>query len=266
MSEGENNRNRSFFVRIWDWAENHRYLRFLTETNILASLLLLVVAIYGFMELADEVMDNETQHLDEMIVRFFRNPTDMHEAIGPWWLTPAALDITALGGTTVLILVVLITLGFLWLAKKRRILFLVAAAAIGGQIFNSVLKHSFMRPRPSVVPHLTEVQTSSFPSGHSMMSAVIYLTLGVLISRLMVRPVVRFYIMAVACTLTVLVGLSRVFLGVHYPTDVVAGWAAGLAWALLCLLVARILQRRGTVERAGEETERLSEGPHEVAH
>jgi len=121
-----------------------------------------------------------------------------------------------------------------------------------------------MRPRPNIVPHLTEVQTSSFPSGHSMMSAVIYLTLGVLLSRLVVGAVMRFYVVAVAMLLTALVGFSRVFLGVHYPSDVVAGWTAGLAWALICLLVARILQHRGSVENPGEQTESPLERPHKT--
>ncbi len=244
----------------WRQLADHPRWGVITETNVLAALLLVASCIYGFAELADEVMENETQSFDTLILRWFRDPADMRQTIGPGWLQGAALDVTALGGTTVLIFVVLVTLGFLWIAKKRKALLLVGAAAIGGQIFSSILKMSFSRPRPDVVPHLADVHTASFPSGHSMMSAVIYLTLGALISRLVVGKFLRAYILCVSMILTLAVGFTRVFLGVHFPTDVLAGWAAGLAWALICLLVARILQHRGKVEQPGEITENPLQG------
>jgi undecaprenyl-diphosphatase len=100
-----------------------------------------------------------------------------------------------------------------------------------------------------VVEHLVEEQSMSFPSGHAMMSAVIYLTLGVLLAQVAKTWPLRLYALIVALTISFLVGLSRVYLGVHYPTDVLAGWAAGLAWALLCWAITRWLQRRGLVEK-----------------
>lgn len=244
----------------WRRLTDHPRWGVITETNVVASLLLAASCIYGFVALADEVMNNDTYDIDTATVRWFRDPADMRSTIGPSWLEGAALDVTALGGITVLIFVCLVTLGFLWIAKKRKAFFLVAAAAIGGQIFNSLLKTFFSRPRPDVVPHLSDVHTASFPSGHSMMSAVIYLTLGVLLSRLVVGRLLRAYILGVAMILTLAVGVTRVFLGVHYPTDVLAGWAAGLGWALICLLVARVLQHKGKVEQPGEKTENPLEG------
>lgn len=238
----------------WGWLQNHDRWGVLTETTVLAGLLLITLLFFIFIQLADEVGEGDTLAFDTAILRWFRDPADMTHTIGPRWLETAALDLTALGGTTVLILVVLITLSFLWFARKRKAFFVVAAAAIGGQIFNSGLKALFARPRPDIVPHLAEVHTASFPSGHSMMSAVIYLTLGALLSPLVANLMLRSYIVGVSIVLTVLVGITRVFLGVHYPTDVLAGWSAGLAWALVCLLIARILQRRGKVEQPGEET------------
>jgi undecaprenyl-diphosphatase len=106
----------------------------------------------------------------------------------------------------------------------------------------------YARPRPDLVPHLSPVYTSSFPSGHSLIAAVVYLTLGSLLASVISRPMLKVYVLSVAMLLTTAVGLSRVYLGVHYPTDVLAGWLAGLVWALLCWLVARVLQRRGRVE------------------
>src|SRR5207302_4145258 len=122
-------------------------------------------------------------------------------------------------------------------------------ATLGGFLISGLLKNHYERPRPAVVPHLSYVYSSSFPSGHSMLSAVIYLTLGSLLARLAERRRLKIYCVAVAMLLTFLVGVSRVYLGVHYPTDVLAGWAAGLAWAVLCWLVTRYLQRHGAVEK-----------------
>lgn len=122
------------------------------------------------------------------------------------------------------------------------------AAIIGGVVVSTLLKSLFDRPRPDLVPHLSHVYTSSFPSGHSMLSAIVYLTLGSLLAAVMPSRKLKVYVLAVAIIVTVVVGASRVYLGVHYPTDVLAGWLAGLVWALLCWLIARWLQRRGKVE------------------
>ena len=125
---------------------------------------------------------------------------------------------------------------------------LVLAATLGGLLVSHLLKDLYDRPRPELVPHLTPVSTSSFPSGHAMLSAVVYLTLGALLARLVERWWVKLYVIVAALGLTGLVGFSRVYLGVHYPTDVLAGWAAGLSWAILCWLAARYLQRHGMVD------------------
>jgi undecaprenyl-diphosphatase len=164
-------------------------------------------------------------------------------------LAEVARDVTALGSTTVIVLVTGAVAGFLLLDRKYAAMLFVVAATGSGFALSVALKGLFRRPRPEVVPHLMRVYYSSFPSGHSMMSAVVYLTLGALLARLVAKRRLKFYVLAVAVLLTGMVGVSRVYLGVHYPTDILAGWSAGLTWASLCWLVERRLQRRGAIER-----------------
>ena len=125
------------------------------------------------------------------------------------------------------------------------------ASSVSGEILNELLKLFFERPRPSVVPHLRTVMTASFPSGHAMESAIIYLTLGALLMRVVEGRITKIYCMAMAMLLTLLVGVSRVFLGVHYPSDVLGGWMLGFVWAVLTLLVTRRFER--TVDREREQ-------------
>jgi undecaprenyl-diphosphatase len=156
--------------------------------------------------------------------------------------------LTALGGITVLLLVLLSVIGFLFLQRKYGAMWLVMIASATGFLISTVTKELFHRARPDVVPHLSYVKTASFPSGHSMLSAVVYLTLGSILTRLVKDRRTKAYLLVVPLLLTFLVGVSRVYLGVHYPTDVLAGWTAGIVWAVFCWLVARSLQKRGAVE------------------
>ena len=222
------------------------------EAALLATLCIAAFAIHGFIELADEVTEGETQRVDERVLRSLRRADDPAVPIGPGWLRGAALDVTALGGTTVVSLVVAAVLGFLLLQRRLAYAIFVLAAAVGGMLLNMALKAGFERARPSVVPHLTEVATTSFPSGHAMLSAVVYLTLGTLLMRLVRRKREKAYCLGVALAATVLVGASRVYLGVHYPTDVLGGWAVGLAWALACWIVERLLERSRAFRRSAK--------------
>ena len=185
-----------------------------------------------------------------------RNPGDL-QPIGPPAVQESARDLTALGGTTALLLVTVITGGFLLLdGKKRMVLFMVGSIG-GGLLLSVLLKSEFQRPRPDLVPHGAYVSTTSFPSGHSMLSAVTYLTLGALLARSQPRKIMKAYFLLVAALLSFLVGASRVYLGVHWPTDVLAGWTAGASWAILCWLIARWLQVRHAIEN---ELDQPSEG------
>ncbi len=208
------------------------------------------------MQLADLVLEGETQHFDERAIMALRRADDPSTPIGPAWLLSAALDITSLGGAPVLGLVVLAVVGFLMLQGMRRTAVFVFVASFGGSFLNHTLKLFFQRARPDVVPHLREVMSLSFPSGHAMTSAAVYLTLGALLMRIAERRVTKIYCMAIAMFVTLIVGMSRVYLGVHYPTDVLAGWLVGLSWAVLCWLVERLIERRTGMKR--EQTESLA--------
>ncbi|MBZ4395632.1 phosphatase PAP2 family protein [Myxococcus sp. XM-1-1-1] len=240
------------------WAQWARMSdRNVAVTRLFGMLLLLAVCCLGFIALSDEVTEGETQDFDERVLRLLRSPQDPSLPRGPWWLRLTAEDVTSLGGAPVLFLVTLAVCGFLLLVRRYRTLLLVLVATVGGTLLNGLLKQFFSRPRPSVVPHLKEVMTTSFPSGHAMLSAIVYLTLGALLAQLTERRRLKAYILTVSLLLPVLVGLTRVYLGVHYPTDVLGGWVAGLAWALLTALSARGLRRRSPALR--EEARRQVE-------
>lgn len=224
-----------------------------TELTLLASALLVLLLAVAFAQLAGEVLEGDTQQFDELVLASLRDPDRPAEPIGPAWLRGVALDITALGSATVLGLVVLAVCGFLLLHGLQRHALFVAIASVGGWVLNAGLKEAFGRPRPEIVPHLREVLTLSFPSGHAMTTAVVYLTLGVLLMRVAEHRLARLYIMAIAMLATFLVGASRVYLGVHYPTDVLAGWLIGMSWALLCWIVERALDRRAGLRRERAE-------------
>lgn len=204
-----------------------------------------------FLTLASEVMGGETLAFDKRIILAFRKADDLSRPIGPAWVEGSLLDITALGGPTVISLVVLAIVGFLVLQARYRSAVAILLTAASGEILNAALKSLFMRPRPDVVSHLRVVSETSFPSGHAMQSAIIYLTLGAMLMRLSDRRLTKIYCCTVAMLATFLVGLSRVYLGVHYPTDVLAGWIVGLLWASVCWLVAQHYE-----VRAGLKAER----------
>ena len=238
-----------------------KFLSWLGEHELAVLLVALVAAggVWGFIELADEVKEGSTQHFDDWALRALRKKDNPAEGIGPPWVGEMARDVTALGGVAVLTLLTTAVAGYLLLKRAYGAMWLVLAASLGALIVSSLLKRIVERPRPQIVPHLAYVYTSSFPSGHSMMSAAVYLTLGTLLARLVHEHIIKVYFLAVAIILTVLVGCSRVYVGVHYPTDVLGGWVAGLVWALLCWLAARYLQRHGQVEH--DVDQRTTEPP-----
>jgi len=235
------------------WRAAGTGIRWLTqqEVVVLVALLVVVLSLFAFVKIAEELGEGELASFDEWLLRLLRVPGQPHVPIGPAWLLEAAQDITVLGGRTMLVCVAVFAIGYLALERKYGAMWLVTAAAAGGGLLETVLKQLFSRGRPSVVPPLVAVTSPSFPSGHSMLGAIMYLMLGALLARFATRRRTRIYLLGVAVVITVIIGATRVYLGVHYPSDVLAGWCAGLIWALTCWLIARYLQYRGAVDRTG---------------
>lgn len=223
------------------------------QLRVLVIGLALCALLFLFLRLASEVMEGDTQAFDVAILRSLRDAADPARPIGPAWMETALVDITALGSPVVLGLIVVIITGYLLLEARYKTALIVAMTAITSEVLDEFLKLVFARPRPTVVPHLRTVVTASFPSGHAMESAIIYLTLGALLMRVVEGRLTKIYTMAVAMFLTLLVGVSRVFLGVHYPTDVVGGWMLGFLWAALTFLVTRRFEP--AVQREREQAE-----------
>ena len=214
------------------------------ELRTLVTLLLVAGCLWAFFGLAGEVVEGETHAFDTAVLLALRNPADVSDPLGPGWVEELGRDVTALGGFGVLAMLTLATAGFLWLRGNHRSMWLMLAAVGSGQALSSLAKMGFDRPRPELVPHGMQVYTASFPSGHSMMSAVTYLTIAALVARTQPTRALRAYVLALAVLLTLAVGVSRIYLGVHWPTDVVAGWAAGAGWALLWWLAAWAIEGR----------------------
>ena len=209
-----------------------------------------VLAIAGFAKLAYDVSHGDNR-FDHQVMQAMR-----HEGkpIGPLWMADLIRDITSLGSAAVLVGLTLSIVGYLLLTDRHRVAALIAVAVAGGAILNMLLKNAFERARPDETLHLVAVHSTSFPSGHAMGASIFYLTMGSLLARMAKRRREKVYLISVAVVFTCLVAFSRVYLGVHYPTDVLAGWAAGTTWALVCWFFADWLGRRGSLrQETGEE-------------
>jgi undecaprenyl-diphosphatase len=232
------------------WARLRRLpFRWLLEAGTLVSLVAIAGAGLLFAAIVDEVLEGESGAFDTAVLLALRNPFDLSDPIGPMWVERIFREITSLGGVAVVTLITAAVIGFLLVDSKRGAALLVLFSVAGGALLGPLLKVGFDRPRPDLVARLVEVQTASFPSGHALLSAATYLTMGALLARFVAPLRLKIYVLTVAVTLTVIIGVSRIYLGVHWPTDVLAGWLLGAVWALLCWRIALGLQRRGDVER-----------------
>ena len=221
---------------------------FIPETATFLDLCIAACCGWIFLRLAAKVKGGATKELDDTILRMLRHRDNLAVPRGPRWLSQACQDITSLGSGTNLTVASGIAVGFLCLQRRFRAAGFLIASLGSGLMFCYVFKNLFLRERPRVVPHLAHFDPGSFPSGHSMGAAVVYLTLGGVLSRQTRRLVKKAYFLSVAILLTVLIGISRIYLGVHFPSDVLAGWAVGSLWSTMCTQIARWLQRESKVE------------------
>jgi undecaprenyl-diphosphatase len=213
----------------------------------LSSLALVVLGtgLFVFIVVAGEMMAGDTLRFDRWLLMAMRSAGDPGDPIGPLWMEEMFRDFTALGGVGVLSVLTLLSVVYLWLQGLHRVAVITLLAILGGLLLSTLLKTVFDRPRPDIVTHGSLVYTASFPSGHSMLSAVVYLTGAALLATVHKTRKLRIYLIGCAVLTTLLVGISRIYLGVHWPSDVLAGWAAGSAWASACWLFTHWLRERG---------------------
>lgn len=212
------------------------------EVALVAAFSVVAGLVLAFGMLAEEVLEGDAEAFDRVVLGALRSNGNVADPIGPVWLEESARDITALGSYSFLGLLSAALVGYLLLTGRKAGAALITAAVLGGVVISNGLKLLIDRPRPDL-PTTVRVFSASFPSGHATLSAITFLTLGTLIAQAHAAPVAKAYIAALAILLTVAVGVSRVYLGVHYASDVLAGWFIGGAWALLCWTIAGALRR-----------------------
>jgi undecaprenyl-diphosphatase len=213
--------------------------------NATALVLTIAALLFVFGLIGQEVVEGKTLAFDREIMLGLRNSSDPSIPIGPTWLPEAARDVTGLGSMVVLVIITIAAVGYLFLAGKSALAWLMLIAVVGGTAISDLLKLAFGRVRPDVVAPVARVFTTSFPSAHATMSAITYLIIGAILARSQFSSTISLYFMSLAVFLTVLIGVSRIYLGVHYPTDVLAGWCIGAAWALGCWAVSARFRRVG---------------------
>lgn len=221
------------------------------ESKLLAAIAGVSGLILLFLRLADEVVEGETAAFDHAILMLFRDPNDINKVIGPNWLHEMVRDLTSIGSFAILGIIVVIVCSCLLMSRLRREAGLIVVSVLGGTALSTVLKMGYNRPRPDLTA-MSQQFTASFPSGHAMLSAVTFLTVGALLAQLAPTRRLQIFSISTAIVLTLMVGMSRIYMGVHYPSDVLAGWCLGAAWALFCVMVASLLQRRGTIATPAE--------------
>lgn len=197
----------------------------------------------GFGLLADEVAEGDTLSFDQTILNALRTPGNPSDPLGPLWFEEMVRDITSLGSLIILGLITTLVVVTLALRGKHQTAWFLTIVVLGGTLVVQVLKALFDRPRPDF-ESTARVFTASFPSGHAGVSAVVFLTIGIILASSEQRRSLQVFYLGVSVVLTIIVGCSRIYMGVHYPTDVLAGWMIGSAWALLCWAAYQLIVKR----------------------
>ncbi|MBM9605016.1 phosphatase PAP2 family protein [Desulfopila inferna] len=226
----------TYLKRYVGWLKN-------LEITVLFTLLCLVAGSWVFIEIADEIRETDQLHFDTILLDYIRATSAAGEIKGPDWLPASMEEITALGGITIICVAATITIIFLLVLGRYQTAMVMFCSSFGGIGLSFALKYLFARPRPDESLHMVMTETFSFPSGHAMSSAVVYLSLAGLLAKVQRQRNVKIFTLAVAVLLVFLIGISRIYLGVHYPTDVLGGWSVGLAWASFWLLIDKIFTK-----------------------
>lgn len=236
VKEG-NREEKPIYVRPLSWIGEH-------ELSVLLAVILIIGGLWLAVELADGVIDGNTQKLDMDLIMSLREGQDADNPIGPPWFEEMMRDFTSLGGTGILILIVFAVTFYYLIQARYKEMFFLLLAVVGAFVLSFFLKGLFDRPRPQFIPEGDYVFTASFPSGHALLSAATYLTLGIIIAELLDRNRLKAFVLVLAFFIMILVGFSRVYLGVHWPSDVLAGWALGTVWALAVWLMFRFIRSK----------------------
>ena len=206
-----------------------------SEKRLLVPFFSVSALLLGFAVIANEAMNGSALAFDRYVMLVFRSSSDnFSHPVGPAWVQEMARDVTSLGSFSVLGILVAVVGGYLVMNRRWEAVIFAASSIFGGVLISSLLKFGFARPRPDLFEPAARVFTASFPSDHAAISAVTYMTLASLLKRTLGSPATPNYFMTVAIALTILIGATRVYLGVHFPTDVLAGWCIGIAWAVTC--------------------------------
>ena len=215
------------------------------ELVALSALMIGAIGLAAFMEIAGDVSEGDSQAFDQAVLAALRPyASDPSRPWGPWWLKEAAADITSLGGISVLGLFALVVIVFLLTQRKWLSSLLLALGLAGGVMLSEGLKAVFERERPPMTAQAVDTLNASFPSGHALLSTVFYLSVGVMLTRAFPRRRFKAFVLGVGILLALLVGLTRIYLGAHWASDVFAGWAVGAAWAMALWLVSYAVSRR----------------------
>jgi len=218
------------------------------EIGTVAGLLAGSLGLALFSSVDDGVSAGDEQKFDWAVLHWTRPYADAPDRpIGPWWLHEAAIDITSLGGISVF---ALMAVGFLLIHGKRLSAFLMVLGLAGGVFLSEGLKALFDRPRPPAAYQVVETLNASFPSGHALLATVFYLSVGVMLTRAFPRNRMKAYTLGCAVVLVLLIGLTRIYLGAHWASDVAAGWGIGAFWAMLLWLFAYAMERRQRLHMA----------------
>ncbi|MFS0710791.1 phosphatase PAP2 family protein [Brevundimonas phoenicis] len=216
-----------------------------TEIAAVAAMLVVALGVLTFIEVADDMREADGQAFDHAVLAAVRPfADDPGRPWGPWWLHEAAADLTSLGGISVLTLFAVIAIGFLLIMGKRLSALMLVVGLAGGVALSEGLKALFERERPPEIYQAVETLNASFPSGHALLSTVFYLTLGVMLTRAFPRKRLKAYVLGCAVVIALLIGLTRIYLGAHWASDVFAGWSVGAAWSMALWLVAYAAERR----------------------